>query len=258
MLDIKQVESFYPEYLRKFKRNILREYIQYKILEAIFGSEFGNFLIFMGGTAAHIIHGNTRFSEDLDFDNLGLDEKEFKKLSQFIKKILGQEGYIVDEKTVCKKACTSYLRLPGVLYDNGLSLNKEEVLLIKVDAEPQDFKYKPDKTIINKFDVFTRIDAAPIDLLLSQKIYAVFTRKRQMGRDFYDIVFLSGKTKPDLRYLKAKLAVKDSRDLKEKLLGVCKKLDFKQLSKEVEQFLFRPSDSKRVLFFCEYIEKLKF
>ena len=68
MLDLKQVESFYPESLRPFKRNLLREYLQYKILEIIFGSEFGEKLVFMGGTATRIIHENTRFSEDLDFD----------------------------------------------------------------------------------------------------------------------------------------------------------------------------------------------
>ena len=84
MLDIKQIGSFYPEHIRKFKRNILREYIQYKILEIIYASEFGASLIFMGGTATHIIHGNTRFSEDLDFDNLGLGQKEFSGLARLL------------------------------------------------------------------------------------------------------------------------------------------------------------------------------
>jgi len=67
MLDLKQIESFYPEYLRAFKRNLLREYLQYKILEVIFDSRFGEKLSFMDGTAIHIIHQNTRFSEDLGF-----------------------------------------------------------------------------------------------------------------------------------------------------------------------------------------------
>jgi len=38
MLDIKQIETFYPDSLKPFKRNILREYLQYKILEAVFDS----------------------------------------------------------------------------------------------------------------------------------------------------------------------------------------------------------------------------
>ena len=70
MLDLKQIESFFPENLKPFKRNLLREYLQYKILESVFDSRFGSRLSFMGGTATHIIHSNNRFSEDLDFDNL--------------------------------------------------------------------------------------------------------------------------------------------------------------------------------------------
>ena len=256
MLDIKQIESFYPEYIRKFKRNILREYIQYKILEIIYASEFGASLIFMGGTAAHIIHGNTRFSEDLDFDNLGLSQAEFRDLAGLIKQRLEREGYIIDTKSVFKGAYTSYLRLPRVLYDNDLAYHKEEVLLIKLDAEPQNFKYKPDKPIINKFDVFTRISVVPVDLLLSQKISAIFTRKRQMGRDFYDTIFLAAKTGPNLDYLKAKFSIEGRDELEKKLLKLCKNLDFKQLAKDVEQFLFMSSDSKKVLLFCEYINDL--
>jgi len=258
MLDIKQIESFYPEYLKHFKRNILREYLQYKILESIFNSDFGNSLAFMGGTAAHIIHGNTRFSEDLDFDNLGLTKKDFEELSEFVKKRLKQEGYVVEGKTVFKGAYASYFRIPKVLYENNLSRHKEEVLLVKMDAEPQNYKYKIDKPVINKFDVFIRINVVPAALLLSQKIYAIFMRKRSMGRDFYDAVFLLGKTKPDLDYLKAKLNIKGKDDLKNKLLQKCENLNFKQLSKDVEQFLFVPGDSKKVLFFRDYIKDIEF
>jgi hypothetical protein len=45
-------------------------------------------------------------------------------------------------------------------------------------------------------------------------------------------------------------------DLKRKLLLKCKGLDFKQLAKDVEPFLFTPNESKRVLFFYDYIKSL--
>lgn len=38
MISLNQIEQHYPENLRGFKRNILREYLQYKILEVIFNS----------------------------------------------------------------------------------------------------------------------------------------------------------------------------------------------------------------------------
>jgi len=81
MLDIKQIQSFYPEHLWPFKKNLLREYLQYKILEAIFESPLADKLAFMGGTCIHIVHGSSRFSEDLDFDNSGIGRHDFEALS---------------------------------------------------------------------------------------------------------------------------------------------------------------------------------
>ena len=258
MLDIKQIESFYPEYLKSFKKNLLREYLQYKILEIIFDSKFGEKLSFMGGTAARIIHSNTRFSEDLDFDNLGLNKKDFERLTKLIQRRLSLQGYATENKNVFKGVYRSYIRIPNILFENGLSGHKEEKMLIQVDTEPQGFYYRPDKIILNKFDVFLRINVVPVDILLAQKIYAIFNRKRAMGRDFYDAVFLFGKTKPNLDYLKLKLKVKDSADLKNRLLSKCKSFNFKQLAKDVEQFLFVPSDAKKVLFFYDYLQKYEF
>jgi predicted nucleotidyltransferase component of viral defense system len=67
MLELGQIESFYPESYRAFKKNILREYLQYKILEILFDSKYANNLVFMGGTSIRIICGSNRFSEYLDF-----------------------------------------------------------------------------------------------------------------------------------------------------------------------------------------------
>jgi len=256
MLDIEQIESFYPEYLRAFKKNLLSEYLQYKILEVIFDSKFGEKLSFMGGTATRIIHSNTRFSEDLDFDNLGLNKKDFEQLVELIQRKLKLEGYIPETKNVFKGAYRCYIRIVDLLFAYGLSGHKEEKLLIQLDTEPQGFEYQPDKVVINKFDVFLRINVVPIDILLAQKIYAIFKRRRAMGRDFYDAVFLFGKTRPNLDYLKLKIKIKDMADLKTRLLSKCENLDFKHLARDTEPFLFTPSDSKKVLYFCDYIRDM--
>jgi len=58
MLNLKEIENAYPENLRKFRRFILREYLQYKILEIVFVSEFSDKLCFMGGTCLRIVHNN--------------------------------------------------------------------------------------------------------------------------------------------------------------------------------------------------------
>jgi len=75
-----------------------------------------------------------------------------------------------------------------------------------------------------------------------------------MGRDFYDAVFLFGMTNPNLDYLRLKLNINDTADLKRKLLLKCKNLDLRQLSRDVEPFLFTPSESKKVLLFQDYIK----
>ena len=254
MLDIKQIEVFYPEFLKSFKRNLLREYLQYKVLEIIFDSKFAGNLSFMGGTAIHMIYANKRFSEDLDFDNLGLTKRGFEELVKLIKRGLELEGYTIETKNVFRGAYRSYLRVPNILFDNGLSRHKEEKMLIQIDVEPQGINYSPDKVIINKFDVFLRINVVPLDILLGQKLHAIFRRRRAMGRDFYDTVFLFGMTKPNFDYLRLKLGIKDMADLKRRVLLKCKSLDFKQLAKDVEPFLFSPNESKKVLLFQDYIK----
>ena len=81
MLTLTEIEKIYPENLRGFKRFILREYLQHKILQIIYDSEYASSLTFLGGTCLRIVHGNNRFSEDLDFDNLKLKEDEFENIS---------------------------------------------------------------------------------------------------------------------------------------------------------------------------------
>ncbi len=254
MLDLAHIESFFPPQLRPFKKNLVREYLQYKILELAFRSPQGPGLSLMGGTAIHILHGNTRFSEDLDFDNLGIDENGFRELGSRLVRELSLRGYDVDGKIVIKSAYHLHLRFARLLYGMGVSPHADEVLTIQIDAEPQNYTYTPDKPLINKFDVFTRIGAVPADVLLAQKITCLFTRKRPMGRDVFDIIFLKGKTAPDMGYLRKKLGTANGGGLKKKLLDWCKENDLKRLARDVEPFLFSAGDAKKVVDFADLVE----
>jgi predicted nucleotidyltransferase component of viral defense system len=252
MLELRQIESFYPEHLRHFKRNILREYLQYKILAVIFGSKFAAKLVFMGGTAIHIAHGAGRFSEDLDFDNRGLSRDDFRSLTRSVARQLSLEGFAVESGVSFKGAFSAAIKITGLLYETGLSGHKEEKVLVKIDAEEQDFEYAPARVIINKFDVLAGISVVPVDVLLSQKFYAILKRKRAMGRDFYDAMFLAGKTKPDFRYLKDKAGIADADGLKKALLDHCVKLDFKRLAVDAAPLVFIPGDAKKIELFLEF------
>lgn len=258
MLDLHQIVSYFPEPLKAFKRNLLREYLQYKVLEVIYDSKFGDKLTFMGGTAIHIVHGNPRFSEDLDFDNRGLDLPAFVSLGRLVRSKMELQGFTLETTTVAKNAFRLSLRFPGLLRHMGLSRDPREKLHLRVDAEPQGFAYDAAAFLIDKFDVFGRVSVAPADLLLAQKVLCMFSRPRPMGRDFFDALFLWGKTEPQPTYLREKLMVESAQDLRARLITRCRELDFDSLADDVAPFLYRPENAKRVRLFPEFIENHEF
>ena len=257
MLSLTNIEQYYSQAEKPFKKNILREYLQYKILEIIFNSKIGRRLSFLGGTALRLLYDNDRFSEDLDFDNFGLTEKQFISLTTEVKKGLELQGYQVEIKNVFKGAYRSYIKMPNVLFDNNLTGLQNEKIMIQLDTVPHAFDYQRDLLILNKFDVFTQVYTTPLDLLLSQKIYAALNRTRAKGRDFYDIVFLLPQTKPNYEYLKMKLGITNGQDLAEALISRTVDFNFTELARDVEPFLINPNNSKKIKMFIPYIKSLK-
>ena len=258
MQHIDSLVQEYPSHLRVFRRNILREYLQYKMLDIIFSAKKANKLTFLGGTALRIVYQTQRFSEDLDFDNYNLSLEDFEEIALLVKKGMEKEGYLVEIRTVSKEAFRCYIRLPKLLFDSNLTSNPKEKVLIQLDTYPHNFEYTPDKKIINKFDVFTQINVTPLDILLSQKIFAAFNRKRAKGRDFFDLTFLFSKTKPNYDYLKLKIDVENATDLKAFMLEKADKLDFEKLADDVAPFLFKADDKKKVNLFGEYLKQVEF
>jgi len=256
MISLAQILEEYPKHLHLHRESILKEYLQYKILQSIFDSKFEKKLAFLGGTALRIIHNSTRFSEDLDFDNFDLNEAEFIELGEIIKKDLEEEGLEVEINTKTKNAYRIKIRIPQLLFNEGLASLPEQKILIQVDTVPQNFEYTPDRFILNKFEVFANIATAPKNLLLAQKLYACVNRKRIMGRDFFDVIFLYGiGAKPNFKYLKKNLNVNNEKDLKKYLLEKTKDLNFKELSKDVTPFIFHQKDRNKVELFPDFIKQ---
>ena len=257
MLEFQQIKEQYPESLQRFERSILREYLQYKILQAIFDSKHASKLAFLGGTSLRIVYGNTRFSEDIDLDNFGLSWSEFEEVIQKVNRFLSLEGFEVEVKNVRKGAYHCNLRFPKLLYDQGLSPLPGEKILIQVDTTAQGFKYQPSVILLNKFDVFSEIRVTPLDILLSQKIYTAVNRKRPKGRDFYDITFLASRTKPDYGFLSQKLSAETETQLKQEISSRIADYDFKAIAKDVAPFLMNQNEVKRVENFKEFWEQVK-
>ena len=254
MLDLEQIRTFYPEAMRPFGRGLLREYLQYRILEAIAEQPAASRLRFMGGTCIHLVHGSPRFSEDLNFDNLHISFDAFDAMCEAVRADLAREGYRVECATSRGGAFRADLRFPGLLRQQGLSGHAEEKLSVKIDTAPQDFDYEPESVILSKFDVLLRINVAPVELLLAQKMLCILNRKRPMGRDFFDVAHLIGKTAPNMTFLNAKAGIDGHEALRERLLARWRALDSKALVREVSPFLHRSTDVKRIAMFGELIE----
>lgn len=255
MLSLEGLKEFYPPFLQQQERFILREYLQYKILEIIFESPFGNKLSFLGGTCLRIVYNNQRFSEDLDFDNFNLTQDDFDTFSKIVKTELNRLGLEVEIRNVFKGAFHCYIRFPGILFRQGLTKHQEEKILIRIDTEAHDFTYPPNLPLLNKFDVFARINSTPADILLSQKFYAVLNRKRNKGRDFFDIVFLLGLGKGiNYDYLDFKTGINGPESLRQSIINKCTQLNMQEMAKDVGPFLFHKKDEKKVLLFQDYIQ----
>jgi predicted nucleotidyltransferase component of viral defense system len=255
MIDLSQLLVFYPHELHQFRRNILREYLQYRILASIASAPNGNTLRFMGGTCIHFVYNSRRFSEDLDFDNPGITAGDFEDIVASVTADLVRQGYSVESRTTSENSMQAYLRFPNILQESGITGHREEKLDIHLDTEPQNYAYEAGAFLLNKFDIFCRIKVAPPSLLLAQKLLCIFYRKRAMGRDFFDAALLLGLTRPDLGYLSKKIGIASSTDLKTRLLDRCDKLDFKALAKDLSPFVFDPRDCVRVELFPDLIRQ---
>lgn len=234
--------------------HLLTEYLQCQILDSLFLQESSAHLSFIGGTSIRIVYGGSRFSEDLDFDNFGLSFQDFQALISATISDMKQKGYEVDGRFVEREAFHCYIKFPKILFDHGLSPVQGEKMLIRIDTVKKDKIITPRPFVLNRFDVYRTILVNPLDVLLSQKLITILQRKREKGRDFFDVSFLWGQTEPDFRYIKEVTGME-----RDAFFGAlrqrCSTLSFVSLAQDVEPFLIHPSQKNRVTDFPTFLEQ---
>jgi predicted nucleotidyltransferase component of viral defense system len=252
MLTLEQIRGYFPEPVAKRNpRGILVEYLQYELLDSLFKLPEAASLSFIGGTAIRMLQQSPRFSEDLDFDNLGLTFEEFEQTLRKTCRDMEVKGFLVEFRTVEKGAYHCYLRFPKILYELGISPDSGQKILVRIDTERKERFYEPQKYLLNRFTVYRQILTAPLSILLSQKMLTVMQRKREKGRDLFDVSLLLGVAQPDFNYISKYVGIGE-KEIIEQFTRRVEELDLEYLARDVEPFLFSPEQKERVLTFREY------
>jgi len=257
MLTLEQINSYFPLPLHANNpQGVLVEYLQHELLDSLFKNQAAASLSFIGGTAIRILHQSFRFSEDLDFDNFGLSFGEFEALLKTACRDMEYKGFLVDYRVAERGAYHCYIRFRDILYKSGISTDKNQKILIRIDTEAKEKLYEPQRFILNKFAIYRQILTAPATILLSQKMMTVVERKREKGRDLFDVSFLMGLAKPDFAYISKCMDV-DQKAFLRLFSERLHKLDLNFLAVDVEPFLFSSAQKERILTFREYWDSVK-
>lgn len=254
MLTLEQIKKYYSEKVfRKNLKAVFVEYLQYEILDSIFKQKGSEKLSFMGGTAIRIIYGGNRFSEDLDFDNFGLNFSDFKKMLERVVYDMKVKGFEIEFRFVKKGAYHCYIKFPKLLFENNLTNYESEKILIRIDTVKKKKIAKPNVVLIDKFNVYRNILVNSKEVLLAQKIMAILGRARAKGRDFYDVSFLLGMVDVDYVFLEKSIGI-NKKELKNKILSRVKSVNLEELTKDVMPFLINLDEKIRITDFKKYIE----
>ncbi len=173
------------------KRGIVREFLQTKFLRLLYKNSLAKKLSFVGGTSLRLLRGLDRFSEDLDFDNLGLSNKKIVELVEGVVDKFLKENVKVELKKNIKDEKTYFeLRFPKLLYDLKISSNPKEKLMIKIDYSNIWKDQETEVVLLDRYGLMENIVTNNLDQMLVQKLTAFTRRNRVQPRDIYDIVWL--------------------------------------------------------------------
>ncbi|OFZ52120.1 MAG: hypothetical protein A2417_03330 [Bdellovibrionales bacterium RIFOXYC1_FULL_37_79] len=188
-------------------RSLLKEVVQFYILDFVFNSKWGSKLIFKGGTCLRFCFDLPRLSEDLDFDiedGYSIEKKEPFNIETLASDI---KDYFVKKLQfpklgirIANNQRTIYLKFP-ILSDLGMSLGKSDsvVLHVRIDlALAPKTGYKIEVSVKSSQNLSFLIRRYSPEDLFAGKISAILTREkiegterveRFKGRDYYDLIW---------------------------------------------------------------------
>ena len=253
-----------------YLRNLLKEQLQYLILNFIYNSKYAEIFLFKGGTALRFCFELPRLSEDLDFDVKDYGDFDFNEFISEIKKYFYVKLKYQDLNIkISGKSKIIYLKFPildKIKFPIRSNKPSENNLFVRIDLSSIKGKnFKKEITLKSTFDFSFIIKRYSIEDIFAGKIAAILSRKsfegkilkpRFKGRDYFDIFWLQGKGyRPNLKYLSTIIPYKSTlllrRDLEEKLREAGLRKDI--LERDLKPFF---SEQKFVKDFTDNFEML--
>ncbi len=172
--------------------NLVREYLQARILENFQRCGAMVPLAFHGGTALRFLYGIRRYSEDLDF---ALEHPNrpyaFEKYIEAVSSGFTREGYTVEIKklSVDKTVHSAFIRYPGLLFELGLTGDRRRVVAVKIEVDTRPPAGATVETTAVRRHALLRLQHHDRASMLAGKLHAVLQRDYPKGRDFYDLIW---------------------------------------------------------------------
>jgi len=181
-------------------RNVMREYLQARILACLQREGAMVPLAFHGGTALRFLYALPRHSEDLDFALEG--NPAAYNLEGYVQAIYAEfhrEGYELETKRTDDRVVqNAWIRFRGLLYEMGLSGQRDEVFSLKLEVDTNPPEGTQLETTVVRRHVTLQLHHHNRSSLLAGKIHAILQRSFTKGRDLYDLLwYLSDPDWPD-------------------------------------------------------------
>ncbi|MDD5770505.1 MAG: nucleotidyl transferase AbiEii/AbiGii toxin family protein [Candidatus Gracilibacteria bacterium] len=255
------IESIKFELKNHIKKNdiikigYIKEFLQTIILGQIYSLDYAKDLIFYGGTSLRFLFGINRLSEDLDF--IGINFLEFDKLGEDLQNYFSNNNIKLNYKI---QKFRIILNFKDLLKEFGIKYQNSHDLYIKIEISDNFNFCKGFKTKlypIFKYNQSLIIKSLDKETIFSTKLNAVLYRnwEKQIGankisvkgRDIYDLFwYLSNNTKPNINCIEG---IENIGMLKDKLVEIISKINFKEVILDVENFL---EDKNMLSFMQEY------
>ncbi|MGH9162084.1 MAG: nucleotidyl transferase AbiEii/AbiGii toxin family protein [Vicinamibacteraceae bacterium] len=234
--------------------NVVREYLQARILSAMQREGAMMALAFQGGTALRFLYALPRHSEDLDFA-LERPEKPYdlRRYSNAIRRGLSAEAYDVEIRLSDRRTVhSSFIRFPGLLYELDLAPRPQQVLSVRIEVDTRPPRGARLETTVVRRHAILQLQHHDRASLFSGKLHAVLHRPYVKGRDVYDLLwYLSDRTwpEPNLELLRDALQqtgwsgpLPDQATWRALVRSRLEAMDWNRVASDVSPFLEVPTD----------------